>query len=56
MGIKVTATRTIGYDHIDYEYARSIGMGVLNVTYSPSTPRKQFQIWWKIQYSILLTT
>lgn len=37
MGIKVIATRTIGYDHIDYEYARSIGMGVLNVTYSPST-------------------
>lgn len=37
MGIKVIATRTIGYDHIDYEYARSIGMGVLNITYSPST-------------------
>lgn len=37
MGVKVIATRTIGYDHIDYEYARSIGMGVLNITYSPST-------------------
>lgn len=37
MGVKVIATRTIGYDHIDYEYARSIGMGVLNITYSPNT-------------------
>lgn len=37
IGVRCIATRTIGYDHIDYEYARSIGMGVVNITYSPST-------------------
>lgn len=37
VGVRCIATRTIGYDHIDYEYARSIGMGVINITYSPST-------------------
>lgn len=37
LGVKVIATRTIGFIHIDYEYARSVGIGVLNITYSPST-------------------
>ena len=37
MGIRCIATRTIGYDHIDHNYARSIGMGVINITYSPDT-------------------
>ena len=37
MGIKCIATRTIGYDHIDCEYAKSIGMGVINITYSPGS-------------------
>ena len=37
MGVRCIMTRTIGYDHIDYVYARSKGMGVLNITYSPAT-------------------
>ena len=37
MGIRVIVTRTIGYDHIDYIYAREKGIGVLNITYSPAT-------------------
>ena len=37
MGIRCIMTRTIGYDHIDYVYAREKGMGVLNITYSPAT-------------------
>ncbi|MBQ9708685.1 MAG: lactate dehydrogenase, partial [Firmicutes bacterium] len=36
-GVKCIATRTIGYDHIDYRYAASKGVGVVNVTYSPAT-------------------
>lgn len=37
MGVKCIATRTIGYDHIDYEYAKSLGMGVINISYSPGS-------------------
>lgn len=37
LGVRCIATRTIGYDHIDYVHAREIGMGVVNITYSPST-------------------
>lgn len=37
IGVKCISTRTIGYDHIDVEYAKSLGIGVVNVTYSPST-------------------
>lgn len=37
MGIRCIATRTIGYDHIDYVYAKEKGIGVLNITYSPAT-------------------
>lgn len=36
-GVRCISTRTIGYDHIDVEYAKSIGIGVVNVTYSPAT-------------------
>lgn len=36
-GVKCIATRTIGYDHIDYEYARKVGIGVINISYSPAT-------------------
>ncbi len=34
MGVKCITTRTIGYDHIDWQYAKSLDMGVVNVTYS----------------------
>lgn len=37
LGVKCIATRTIGYDHIDYAYAKSVGMGVIHITYSPSS-------------------
>ncbi len=37
LGIKCISTRTIGYDHIDVEYAKSLGIGVVNVSYSPAT-------------------
>jgi D-lactate dehydrogenase len=37
LGVKCIATRTIGYDHIDSEYARSVGMGVVNISYSPAS-------------------
>ena len=36
-GIKCISTRTIGYDHIDTEYAKELGIGVVNVTYSPAS-------------------
>ncbi len=36
MGIKLLCTRTIGYDHIDVEYAHQIGLPVAHVTYDPS--------------------
>ena len=37
LGIKCISTRTIGYDHIDWKYAKKLGMGITNVTYSPSS-------------------
>lgn len=37
IGIRCISTRTIGYDHIDVAYAKSLGMGVVNVAYSPAT-------------------
>lgn len=37
LGVKCISTRTIGYDHIDVDYAKSLGMGVVNVSYSPAT-------------------
>lgn len=37
LGVKCIATRTIGYDHIDHEYAKSLDMGVVNISYSPGS-------------------
>lgn len=34
LGIKFISTRTVGMEHIDVEYAKSIGIGVSNITYS----------------------
>ena len=36
-GVRYISTRTIGYDHIDLEHARKIGMGVGNVSYAPDS-------------------
>ena len=36
LGVKCLATRTIGYNHIDIEYAKSIGMMVCNSDYPPT--------------------
>lgn len=35
LGVKMISTRTIGYDHVDYQYAKSVGMKVSNVSYTP---------------------
>ena len=35
-GIRYLSTRTIGYNHIDVAYARSIGMRVCNANYAPN--------------------
>ena len=37
LGVRCIMTRTIGYDHIDYNYAKEKGMGVGNISYSPAT-------------------
>lgn len=37
LGIQCLATRTIGYDHIDMDYARKLGIGVVHVSYSPNS-------------------
>ena len=37
MGVKVISTRTIGYDHIDLDSAREVGMGICHVTYDPAS-------------------
>ncbi|OOM15772.1 D-isomer specific 2-hydroxyacid dehydrogenase family protein [Clostridium saccharobutylicum] len=36
-GVRYISTRTIGYDHIDIERAKEIGMGVGNSEYSPDS-------------------
>lgn len=36
-GVKFISTRTIGYDHIDLEKAKELGIKVGNATYSPSS-------------------
>ena len=36
-GVKAIATRTVGYEHVDYEYAESLGISVSNVSYTPHT-------------------
>lgn len=37
LGIRAISTRSIGYDHIDLEYAGKIGMKISHVTYSPNS-------------------
>lgn len=37
IGVKCIATRTIGYEHIDYEYAKRVGMGVIHISYSAAS-------------------
>lgn len=37
LGVRYIATRSIGYDHIDLQYAYKIGMRVSNVSYSPNS-------------------
>ena len=34
-GVKMISTRTIGYDHIDLDHAKKIGMTVTHITYDP---------------------
>lgn len=36
LGVKMVCTRTIGYNHIDVDHAKSIGMVVTNITYDPT--------------------
>lgn len=36
-GVKYITTRTIGYDHIDVEAAKELGLRVSNITYTPDT-------------------
>lgn len=36
-GIKAIATRTVGYEHIDYKYAAQHDISVFNVSYTPHT-------------------
>ncbi|MFR4674837.1 MAG: hypothetical protein ACLT7B_07690 [[Ruminococcus] torques] len=38
-GVKMISTRTVGYDHIDLEKARQLGIRVSNVSYSPECGR-----------------
>lgn len=35
LGVKMISTRTIGYDHVDIETAKRLGIHVSNVSYSP---------------------
>jgi D-specific alpha-keto acid dehydrogenase len=37
VGVRYISTRSIGYNHIDVEYAESIGLTVGNVSYSPDS-------------------
>lgn len=37
MGIKCIATRSIGYDHMDLDYLKTLGMGASHVEYAPET-------------------
>lgn len=37
LGIRCISTRSIGYDHIDYLYAKQIGIKVAHVTYQPES-------------------
>ena len=35
LGIRMISTRTVGYDHVDLEAAKAVGIHVSNATYSP---------------------
>ncbi|MCP2167132.1 D-specific alpha-keto acid dehydrogenase [Goodfellowiella coeruleoviolacea] len=37
VGVRYVSTRSVGYDHIDVEYAESVGISVENVAYSPDS-------------------
>lgn len=37
VGVRYISTRSIGYDHIDVECAKSVGISVENVSYSPDS-------------------
>ena len=37
MGVRLVSTRTIGYETIDLEYARKIGIHISNVSYAPES-------------------
>lgn len=37
VGVRYVATRSIGFDHIDLDHARRLGMGVCHVSYAPET-------------------
>lgn len=37
VGIKYISTRSVGYEHIDIEYAHSVGIRVAHVSYSPNS-------------------
>lgn len=37
LGIRFISTRTVGFEHINMEYAKQIGIGVDNVSYTPSS-------------------
>jgi D-specific alpha-keto acid dehydrogenase len=37
VGVEYVSTRSIGYNHIDVEYAESVGISVENVSYSPDS-------------------
>ncbi|WP_328472996.1 D-isomer specific 2-hydroxyacid dehydrogenase family protein [Streptomyces sp. NBC_00448] len=37
VGVRYVSTRSVGYNHIDMEYAESIGIHVENVSYSPDS-------------------
>lgn len=41
LGVKAICCRSIGYDHVDLEKARELGMKVSNVDYPPSNPPVQ---------------
>src|SRR5258706_172823 len=36
-GVEFICTRSVGFDHIDVQYARSVGVTVGNVAYSPDS-------------------
>jgi D-specific alpha-keto acid dehydrogenase len=36
-GVRYISTRSVGCNHIDVEYAESVGISVENVTYSPDS-------------------